>query len=700
MGNIKKIFFRDIKALIKNPFAFLIAGGLCIIPALYAWFNIYSNWDPYGNTGNLQIAVATEDKGYVTEKGKKENVSDTVIETLKENESIGWVETPDAQSAIEGVESGKYYAAVIFAEDFTECMYRGFLNGMKRPEVTYYENEKKNAVATKITDTAVGTLENNINEQYISLVVSTLFDKQQEAVNRAGSEEVIENISARIQKVRDNIDDFAVTVKTLAKANDKLVSSLQGAGNDINSIGRTLKNAQTNISDIPDTDVMAENLSKKNSQLTTSLGNSLSDLRNAQQADKKSQKKKYYKQLSKDLQTSKNNVDDLINSLQVLNISTVNLSNGILLSQLENYSARLGDIIDRLDSNMDTEQSESALSLAEKELELQLENLQRSAQNTTAQSLAKLGSEIQAVADKASQMIESICGDIKIIDKIIDSGITTVDLTNKSFDAMAKQLDDVVVKLDEITESVDGISDAALTQKFLEFIQGNPDEYGAFFAEPVKVETEGVYPVENYGSGVAPFYTTLALWVGGVVLVSLIKVKAHTDGIKKAKPYQLFFGRYLLFLVLSLVQALIIVWGDIYLLHIQCLYPAKFLLVSLIASITFSLLIYSFTLSFGDVGKAAIVVIMVLQIAGSSGTYPIEILPEFYQNIYIFFPFPYAINAMREAICGMYESDFTLCVIRLMLFAAAALVLGLIIRIPFSDINHFVEKRMEDTEMM
>ena len=184
------------------------------------------------------------------------------------------------------------------------------------------------------------------------------------------------------------------------------------------------------------------------------------------------------------------------------------------------------------------------------------------------------------------------------------------------------------------------------------------------------------------------------------MLVSLIKVKAHTDGIKKAKPYQLFFGRYLLFLVLSLVQALIIVWGDIYLLHIQCLYPAKFLLVSLIASITFSLLIYSFTLSFGDVGKAAIVVIMVLQIAGSSGTYPIEILPEFYQNIYIFFPFPYAINAMREAICGMYESDFTLCVIRLMLFAAAALVLGLIIRIPLSDINHFVEKRMEDTEMM
>ena len=135
-------------------------------------------------------------------------------------------------------------------------------------------------------------------------------------------------------------------------------------------------------------------------------------------------------------------------------------------------------------------------------------------------------------------------------------------------------------------------------------------------------------------------------------------------------------------------------------LHIQCLYPRRFLLAAFVTSLTFSLLIYALTISFGDLGKALIVVLMVIQIAGSSGTYPIEILPQFYQKLYIFFPFPYAINAMREAVAGMYEYDYTLYLLRLLLFAAAALVLGLLIRLPFRKFSHFIEQRMEDTQMM
>ena len=118
------------------------------------------------------------------------------------------------------------------------------------------------------------------------------------------------------------------------------------------------------------------------------------------------------------------------------------------------------------------------------------------------------------------------------------------------------------------------------------------------------------------------------------------------------------------------------------------------------ASFTFTLLIYALALSFGDVGKALAVVVMVIQIAGSGGTFPIELLPSIYRNIYIFFPFPYAINAMRETIGGMYGSDYMKYLAELLIFAAAALVLGLVIRIPFVKLNHFVEKRMEDTKMM
>ena len=197
-----------------------------------------------------------------------------------------------------------------------------------------------------------------------------------------------------------------------------------------------------------------------------------------------------------------------------------------------------------------------------------------------------------------------------------------------------------------------------------------------------------------------PFYSVLAIWVGMTILVSILKVKAEPKGLTNVKSYQLFFGRYLLFLLLNEVQAVIIVLGDIYILHCQVMYPGLFFLAAALTSLTFSLLIYALTLSFGDIGKALAVVVMVIQIAGSSGTFPIELLPTVYQKIYIFFPFPYAINAIRETIGGMYADTYVKSLSELLIFAVGALIVGLVIRIPFVGINHYMEERMEDTKMM
>ena len=166
------------------------------------------------------------------------------------------------------------------------------------------------------------------------------------------------------------------------------------------------------------------------------------------------------------------------------------------------------------------------------------------------------------------------------------------------------------------------------------------------------------------------------------------------------RPAELFFGRYLLFFVLSQLQAAIIVTGDLYLLKVQCLHPGAMYLTASLTAFTFSLLIYSMALSFGDVGKALVVVIMVMQIAGSSGTFPIELLPEIYQKIYRFFPFPYAIDAMRECICGMYGSYYGQQLAFLLLFAVAALLIGLLVRRPFMGLNHFMEEKLEETELL
>ena len=235
----------------------------------------------------------------------------------------------------------------------------------------------------------------------------------------------------------------------------------------------------------------------------------------------------------------------------------------------------------------------------------------------------------------------------------------------------------------------------------MEIMENDPSLYGEFLSQPVTVTTQPVYETTNYGSAVTPFYTTLALWVGSIILVSLMKVKVVPKGsYQNAKDYELFFGRYILFFLLGQLQSLICVYGDLNLLGVQCHEPGKLYLIGAVTSFTFTLMIYTLTISFGDIGKAFAVVIMVIQIAGSSGTYPIELLPDIFQAIYRYFPFPYAINAMRETISGMYENDYSIYMGQLLIFAVASLVVGLVIRKPFMKVNHFIEERMEDTQLM
>lgn len=699
MQNIRKIFFRDVVALLKHPFALIIAGGLCILPALYAWFNIYSNWDPYGNTGNIRIAVASMDKGYKNADGSMVNVSDTVIDTLKENKSIAWTVVDTEKAAVDGVYDGSYYAAVVFSEDFTQCMYQGFLNGLKRPAVTYYENEKKNAVATKITDTAVSTLETNINEQYISLVVSLLFEKQKDAVQNMEAAGIAEEVLSKIERTKDAAGRFSATVKSIVQANDKLTASLDGANSDLSTIGSNLEHVQAQVSDVPDMQALADRLNATNARAVQAVSDSLAQLKQAQETKVKEQKNAYYERFAEGISSAKGSLDQQIDAIQSLNAATVNISKGILLTQLESQSQALGAMQQRISSRTESDGAKM-LTQMEQQLEQQVKSVQQALQTTVSQSLALLGNDLQQVSAELTQAIGNVRQDTELLSQILESSSAAVSLANKSFSGIAEDFYNISSKLEQMTELVNEISQAQLAQKVLSFVQGNAEGYGAFFAEPVTMETQAVYPVDNYGSGVAPFYTTLALWVGGVVLVSLIKVKAHTDGIEAPKDYELFFGRYLLFLMLALIQAAVTVWGNFYLLHIQCLYQRRFFLAAFVTSFTFSLLIYALTISFGDLGKAVVVVIMVIQIAGSSGTYPIEILPQFYQKLHIFFPFPYAINAMREAIAGMYEHDYSLYLLRLLLFAVAALALGLVIRLPFRKFYQFVERRMEDTEMM
>ena len=699
MKNIKIILCRDLKALFTHFFVFVIAIGLCILPALYAWLNIYSNTDPYGNTEDIKIAVASEDLGFINADGENQNVSEEILKNLKENKSIHWVDTTRAK-AKEGVKSGEYYAAVVFSKDFSKCMYEGVLEGLKRPKVYYYDNEKKNAVAIKITDTAVSNLKNNINEMYISILVTNLFEKEGEAVQSQDTDSIGKKLNKKLNRLSKQLVDYQELVDTLVVADERMVASLDAAKSELSAAKQTADKSSTKLKK-QDASDLSDHIVTLDNQVSQSMTSALTQVYKAANAKKTARKNTYYKRAVaylKDARTGLSNMQDTMRLLSS-SISDGKKNYSYASSLLETQIQTLDRFIATLQKNMGSEK-DAYTKQQEAMWQETLEDLESHYDNVLDPLMQQIAQKVNTVTTDLSSMLESVSEDMVILEQVLTGAQSGVKSLDGSLKGISNSLDDVGQSVGDLNSRIQQMSNSEIVTKFKEFLKGDPEGYGKFFSTPVKIETKAIYPVENYGTGVAPFYTTLALWVGGIFLVALIKVNPSKEGLIDPKPHELFLGRFLLFFLLGQFQAAVIVWGDLNLLHIQCLSIPRFMLASSIASFTFMILIYSCTIAFGDIGKALVVVLVVIQIAGSSGTYPIEILPEFYQKVYIFFPFPYSINAMREALCGMYEHDYLIYLMQLLLFAVVSLLVGLVIRLPFIKVYHFVERRMNDTGFM
>lgn len=716
MKNTFTIFVRDLKRLVRSPFALVIALGLCILPSLYAWFNIYSNHDPYGNTSNIKIAIASADEGCTLSDGTYKNMGADVLKELETNDSIDWIACDTLEEAIAGVEAGDYYACVTIGSDFTESMYTVFDTDFRHPSITYYENEKKNAIATKITDTAVGSLQQTINTKFIEVVVSTIFTETNTVSDDINEGERTATLHDKLVSLQENLSAYNDTLTLLVNGNTQLTGNLSDTSSEISSLASGISSATSSLSNAQASfsnsraalntfseqfkstlNDMSESLNNISALLDTTtlaqdsqaLANSVSQL-NADITQLSTQMKtlkvlvaKYYAGQSNSVEVPELGVLDAVVTqlLNTVSAITSQAGNGTLTQ------AAVNNLISGIKSSIDS-------------CKKQIEDLNSSYVNSVEPQLISLNDSISQTLSSVNSIMSSLTSALNDATEILSGVETTVDKSNESLSQIQTVIANVIAELDEVIDWMDSTSESDKINMVTQFLGGDSETYGEFFAEPVNMTTEEIYPVENYGSGMTPFYTILALWVGGTLLVSLVKVHADADGLENVKPRHLFFGRYLTFFVLGQIQAAIVVIGDIHLLHSQVLEPGLFYLVAVLASFTFTLLIYSLAISFGDLGKALAVVVMVLQIAGSSGTFPIEMLPQVYQNIYIFFPFPYAINAMRETVAGMYGTAYIANLAQLMLFAVAALVIGLVIRIPFMKINHFVEERMEDTGMM
>lgn len=735
MKNIWKIFTGDLKKLVKQPFALVIIIGLCVIPSLYAWFNIFANWDPYANTGGIPVAVVSLDKDYTRKDGSVVNMGESVLESLHSNTSVKWIFLDTEEEAQEGVEAGKYYAAIVITDKFTYSMYNVFSDDFENPSLIYYQNQKSNAIATKITDTVAGTLQNTINETFIKVAATTIFEEGNSVSDQMQGDSYVEEFRADLEELNDNLKEYSTMIDTFRAGNDRLEAAITHVNYEIpvmqkklDATTASLNQSSQNLSSTRDTlSNFSTNVDTSMSTIQTSLEDMKKILDQSKLADDTAQMTKDLNKVARDTNTLNGQVNNLLAALIEQrvqgSVSGGDASTGsgsgntaatdaaiealkAMQKELDMMNTVIGSVLESTDeqaaekAKVNVNNAMNNLKNVIDSCENSVSNMQGIYKNNLVPQMQKVLTNMSDSLNQVTNLVNTLSSTVQNIGVVMEGVGDAVDGTSESLGQIQGVVDGISQKLTDLTEQLEGASEEEMMDILVRFLGGDPDSLGAYFASPVTMETIAMYPVATYGSAMTPFYSTLAIWVGSTILVALVKVKASPKNLKNVQSYQLYFGRYLLFLLLAQIQAAIIVAGDLWLLKVNIVEPGLFFLAASFTATAFSLLIYSLTLAFGDVGKAVCVIVMVLQIAGSSGTFPIELLPDIYQKIYIFFPFPYAITAMREALAGMYGSAYMAALAKLILFMLEGLLIGLVIRIPFVKLNHFVEERMEDTELM
>ena len=735
MKNIWKIFTGDLKKLVKQPFALVIIIGLCVIPSLYAWFNIFANWDPYANTGGIPVVVVSLDKDYTRKDGSVVNMGESVLENLHSNTSVKWIFLDTEEEAQEGVEAGKYYAAIVITDKFTYSMYNVFSDDFENPSLIYYQNQKSNAIATKITDTVAGTLQNTINETFIKVAATTIFEEGNSVSDQMQGDSYVEEFCADLEELNDNLKEYSTMIDTFRAGNDRLEAAITHVNYEIpvmqkklDATTASLNQSSQNLSSTRDTlSNFSTNVDTSMSTIQTSLEDMKKILDQSKLADDTAQMTKDLNKVARDTNTLNGQVNNLLAALIEQrvqgSVSGGDASTGsgsgntaatdaaiealkAMQKELDMMNTVIGSVLESTDeqaaekAKVNVNNAMNNLKNVIDSCENSVSNMQGIYKNNLVPQMQKVLTNMSDSLNQVTNLVNTLSSTVQNIGVVMEGVGDAVDGTSESLGQIQGVVDGISQKLTDLTEQLEGASEEEMMDILVRFLGGDPDSLGAYFASPVTMETIAMYPVATYGSAMTPFYSTLAIWVGSTILVALVKVKASPKGLENAQSYQLYFGRYLLFFLLAQIQAAIIVAGDLWLLKVNIVEPGLFFLAASFTATAFSLLIYSLTLAFGDVGKAVCVIVMVLQIAGSSGTFPIELLPDIYQKIYIFFPFPYAITAMREALAGMYGTAYMAALAKLILFMLEGLLIGLVIRIPFVKLNHFVEERMEDTELM
>lgn len=715
MKNILKIFKRDVVSTAKNPIALIVVLAICIIPSLYAWINIKACWDPYSNTSTIPVAIVNEDKG-TKFLGNQMNVGEEVISNLEENKSIGW-DFVSLKKGEMGLVDGAYYAMIVIPEDFSDKITSLTSTVPKKPQIIYKVNSKATPVVGKITEVAEEKIVGEITTNFIFTVNKTIFEK-------------INIVGVNLEKKRNELVELRKGIIYANKHLDEIEQALDNGSLEAAALNNYLMELKASIPEMTDGIQSLEN-STINS---INLGETVQET----------------------LNQSFNNIRIILNDLKAESIENHSLVQDINESSSEEIKSNITNDMIKIEGRLNAAITSSDFIIK------YLESLNKTANNEEIAkfilSLKNMEETLNKEKDTLSKMEKYLLETNKINSEIV---AILNDLTNKSvqesadillsydnnarpqLNSISKNLINSTSDANQILKTAEGLSDQInnmlsfgiegsnlagtitkdLSNKLKDFkgitsilgsalektneddlieiisiLQSSPDLKGNYISSPINLKEEPVYGIPNYGSAMTPVYSVLALWVGALMLISVLKVNPVIvpEG-DIYTPRQQYFGKLLYFASLGILQGLIVSLGDIFLLHVYTVNSFLLVMMSVIIGLSFSTIVYTLMSVFGNLGKVAAIILMVVQLAGSGGTYPIQVDPLIFRIFQPFFPFTYAIGGYREAIAGPLSSKVALDIVVLLSYVMIFILIGFFLKKPlYSKIKYF-EKSFEES---
>lgn len=698
MSSIFEIYFRDVKRVVTNWAALMIIIGLIIMPSMYAWFNIKSSWDPYGNTKGLKIAIVNEDSG-ATVLNNKINIGNEVINSLKQNPSLGWRFT-SKQVANEGVKQGKYYASILIPNDFSKKISTVVTDHPQKPELVYQVNEKLNIVAPKYTEKGATGIASEITKKFektVSKEVLQEFNKI--GINLQANLPEIKKFEQMVFKLEKDLPEIRTTVNTVLNDYRKVQSVIQTTKKDMELINNIVANGekltvslsgffnQINEAIHDSTTFIKETLSLLQNQSVV-IQSTLSQLQN--QTISQDESMRLTNEIGKVLPNSINIVSSLNQVLQSFNGlgTTVDFSKDVSalkdlesdLVKLQNENAQIKSAIQSgndLPNDLLQKINERAASI---------NNKINSLNGNFDQSLAPKISEASRLVNESIKNTQTVLADAKTsiptIKGVLEDTSSLLATKKGDIQQLVNELPIIEMKIKKIANEIRKAEEKGSIEDLINFLRTDIEKVSDFYSSPIDIKKERMFPIPNYGTGMTPFYTTLCLWVGALLIVSLLTTEVHEE--KPYKSREVYFGRLLTFLTIGVLQTLVVTIGNFLILGTYAASKGYFILFALLISIVFTFIVYTLVSVFGNIGKGISIIFLVLQISGAGGVYPIQVTPPFFQKINPFLPFTYALSLLREATGGIVWETIQKDLPILVLFVIIAIIVGVVLKAPIN----------------